>query len=105
MATNKDKKVGFDIEEISKMRPLTDGKRSRAFSDAQLTANAETDPDNPILDDTFWERARRVPPPRKKQVTLRLDAEVLEWFKQQGKGYQTTINAILRAYKESRPGR
>lgn len=38
---------------------------------------------------------------RKEQVTLRLDADVLEWFRSQGKGYQTKINALLRAYMEA----
>lgn len=37
----------------------------------------------------------------KKQVTLRVDSEVLDWFKAQGKGYQTKINALLRAYMEA----
>jgi uncharacterized protein (DUF4415 family) len=41
------------------------------------------------------------PVTRKAQITLRVDAEVLEWFKRQGKGYQTQINAILKAYKEA----
>jgi uncharacterized protein (DUF4415 family) len=34
-------------------------------------------------------------------VSLRLDSDVLDWFKQQGKGYQTRINAVLRAYMEA----
>jgi uncharacterized protein (DUF4415 family) len=37
----------------------------------------------------------------KDQVTLRIDHEVLEWFKSQGKGYQTQINSLLRAYMEA----
>lgn len=37
----------------------------------------------------------------KSQVTLRIDSEVLEWFKSQGRGYQTQINALLRAYMEA----
>lgn len=37
---------------------------------------------------------------RKKQLTLRMDSDVVEWFKRQGKGYQTKINALLRAYME-----
>lgn len=37
----------------------------------------------------------------KAQVTLRIDSEVLEWFKSQGRGYQTQINALLRAYMEA----
>ena len=36
----------------------------------------------------------------KKQLTLRLDSDVLDWFKRQGRGYQTRINALLRAYME-----
>ena len=39
--------------------------------------------------------------PKKSQVTLRIDTEVLSWFKAQGKGYQTNINALLKAYMEA----
>jgi len=41
------------------------------------------------------------PVARKTQVTLRIDDDVLTWFKNQGKGYQTRINALLKAYKEA----
>lgn len=41
----------------------------------------------------------------KKQVTLRLDADVLEWFRAQGRGYQTKINALLRAYMDAHRSR
>ena len=41
------------------------------------------------------------PVPNKAQVTLRLDQDVLDWFKAQGRGYQTQINALLRAYMEA----
>ncbi|HET9680227.1 MAG TPA: BrnA antitoxin family protein [Gammaproteobacteria bacterium] len=40
--------------------------------------------------------------PPKKQVTLRIDADTLDWFRAQGQGYQTQINALLRAYMEAR---
>ncbi len=40
-------------------------------------------------------------PARKAQLTLRVDRDVLEWFKSQGRGYQTRINALLRAYMEA----
>jgi len=44
--------------------------------------------------------------PSKEQVTLRLDADVLKWFRSRGKGYQTQINALLRAFMEAhRKGR
>jgi len=41
------------------------------------------------------------PTARKSQVTLRIDADVLEWFRAKGTGYQSQMNAILRAYKEA----
>lgn len=41
------------------------------------------------------------PAARKSQVTLRIDADVLEWFRGKGSGYQSQMNAILRAYKEA----
>ena len=44
------------------------------------------------------------PEGRKRQLTLRLDADVLAWFKAQGKGYQTRMNAVLRAFYEARRG-
>ena len=39
--------------------------------------------------------------PRKESISLRIDADVLEWFKAQGSGYQTRINAVLRAYRDA----
>lgn len=40
------------------------------------------------------------PLPPKRSISLRIDEDVLEWFKSQGTGYQTRINAVLRAFKE-----
>jgi len=52
------------------------------------------------LDDGFFRQAEiRVPP--KKSVTMRLDADVLEWYKSQGTGYQTRINKLLRSYMDA----
>ena len=39
--------------------------------------------------------------PNKQQLTIRIDSDVLTWFRGQGRGYQTTINALLRAYMEA----
>ncbi len=41
------------------------------------------------------------PVPRKAQLTIRLDHDVLDWYKSQGRGYQTRINTLLRAYMEA----
>jgi len=48
---------------------------------------------------------RGVKPHTKRQLTLRLDSDVLEWFKKQGRGYQTRINLLLRAYMEENQAR
>ena len=53
------------------------------------------------LDQAFIEKAVIVLPQPKASVCIRLDQEVLDWFKAQGKGYQTRINALLRAYMEA----
>lgn len=55
----------------------------------------------PSTDAKFWEKARIVMPPAKTHLSLRLDEDVLEWFKQQGAGYQTKINAVLRSYVQA----
>jgi uncharacterized protein (DUF4415 family) len=61
--------------------------------------------DIPPLDRTFLKRATTAWPPVKKQLTIRLDADVLDWLKGHGKGYQTRINRILRVVMESQPRR
>ena len=57
--------------------------------------------DIPELDQSFWENAEVRIPGEKKAVYIRLDSDVLNWLKSQGKGYQTRINSILRAYYEA----
>ena len=58
--------------------------------------------DIPELDESFWKNAKLVLPTPKKPISLRVDAEVLEWFRAQGKGYQALMNAVLRSYMEAR---
>ena len=64
--------------------------------------------DIPPLNKSFFTKATESWPPTKQQLTIRLDADVLEWLKARGRGYQTRINRILRAAMESQgvaPGR
>jgi uncharacterized protein (DUF4415 family) len=82
----------------------TDWARIDRMSEADLDATIAADSDDPGNDPAFWDRARRVFP-RRERVTLRLDADVLDWFRRQGRGYQARINAILRRhYERSRSG-
>lgn len=61
--------------------------------------------DIPPLSRSFFTKARVPWPPAKKQLSIRLDADVLNWLKSQGRGYQTRINRILRAAMEGEPAR
>jgi len=54
--------------------------------------------DIPELDHNFWENAQMVKPITKKAISIRIDDDILDWFKSQGKNYQTLINTVLRSY-------
>ena len=82
------KSINSDLARIDRMRD-----RDIDFSDI------------PPLDKTFLKRATTNWPPAKKQLTIRLDADVLDWLKGHGRGYQTRINRILRVVMESQPPR
>ncbi len=60
--------------------------------------------DVPELGEDFFRKAKLRLPRGKQLVSLRIDSDVLEWFRRQGKGYQTRINAILRAYVRTHTG-
>ena len=78
----------------SKTEPKTDWRRLRSMTDEEIHAAIIDDPDATPTDEAFWRDAKVVLPSRKAVVTMRLDADLLEWFRQQ-RGYQTRINAIL----------
>ncbi|WP_144110844.1 BrnA antitoxin family protein [Paraburkholderia sp. BCC1886] len=70
----------------------TDWKRLAKVDDANIDTS-----EVPELGADFFANAELHLPP-KQAVTMRLDADVLAWFKEQGAGYQTRINKLLRAY-------
>lgn len=68
---------------------------------ARLSAMSDADIDlSAIPEVKDWSGAKRglFYKPLKQQLTLRLDADVVDWFKRQGEGYQTKINAVLRKH-------
>ncbi len=81
----------------SKTDPKTDWRRLRSMTDDEIHDAIIDDPDAQSTDEAFWEDARVVMPRLKETVTMRLDADLLEWFRRE-RGYQTRINAILRDY-------
>ena len=85
----------------------TDWKRVDALTDADIAQAIQDDPDA-FEADAEWLRNAMVlrPATDKEPVTVRLDSDMLMWFRKQGRGYQTRINAILRSYYEAhRSGR
>src|SRR6201984_2588081 len=87
----------------SKIEPKTVWRRLRSMTDEEVHAALIGDPDAKPTDEAFWKDARVVMPRRKETVTMRLDADLVEWFRRE-RGYQTRINAILRAYMNARAG-
>lgn len=78
----------------------TDWKRVRALTDADIVAAVRSDPDAELLTKSFWKEAILELPESKVAISLRLDRDVLDFFKSAGGKYQTRINAILRSYMQ-----
>lgn len=79
----------------------TDWARLEAMTDEEIEHSAASDPDAaPILDEEWLEGAQVVMPQPKSPVYIRLDRDVLAFFKKRGAKYQTRINAVLKAYVE-----
>jgi uncharacterized protein (DUF4415 family) len=74
----------------------------RRTSEAQLRDTSPAELTN--LPDDFWHSAVLVEPARKQAISLRVDEDVLAWFKEAGPRYQSRMNAVLRSYMNSRQG-
>jgi uncharacterized protein (DUF4415 family) len=86
------------------MSKLDSKKRSKTNWEnfATMPDSAINLADSPELDASFFENAELRLPKPKKAVSLRLDDDIFNWFRHQGKGYQTRINAVLRLYVQAR---
>ena len=79
-------------------RGRTDMARMSAMTEEQLEAAAASDPDNPPATNEWLTNAKLVERQRKEAISLRVDADVLAWFRSRGEGYQTLMNNVLRSY-------
>jgi uncharacterized protein (DUF4415 family) len=84
----------------SLVKDRSDWKRLRSLSDSQIRRAIESDPEARPTNAEFWRKAHVVIPKAKQTITIRLDADLLEWLRKQ-KGYQTRINAVLRTYMDA----
>jgi uncharacterized protein (DUF4415 family) len=72
------------------------------MSDEEVERRAAADPDAGVIPPGFWDNATVRMPKSKQQITLRLDPDVIRWFKRTGKGYQSRMGAVLRSYVEAK---
>ena len=84
---------------ISK-KSKTDWKRIDALEDKDIDLSDAPEVSTEMFARAIIRRGLKFVP-NKTQMTIRLDSDVLEWYKNQGSGYQTKINALLRAYMEA----
>ena len=92
--------VRYTAEELTKLKSETDWAKVDATTREEVERRAEAD-DGPLAEG--WEDTvvLGIPTP-KRGVYLRLDPDVLDWFKGHRRGYQTRINAVLRAFVQAR---
>ena len=87
------KKAGIS-DRWSEFDELDDKQIERAVADDEDAA--------PIGDDGFWKNARVIMPVPKQAISIRIDEDVLTFFKKVGPGYQSRMNAVLRSYMEAK---
>jgi uncharacterized protein (DUF4415 family) len=80
---------------------ITDEQRARLTSVAAMPENQIDYSDAPYLPDGVWIKAADRLPETKRPITLRIDPDVIDFFKRTGRRYQTRINAVLRAYVDA----
>lgn len=89
-----------DLEKVAPGESRTDMARLRRMTEAELEAKIAGDPDWKDVPTNWHLKAEAAMPSAKTLLSLRVDADVLDWFKRQGRGYQTRMNAVLRAFME-----
>jgi uncharacterized protein (DUF4415 family) len=85
---------------LERRKSETDWARLDALTDEAIEASIKNDPD--WSDDWNWGEAILVVPPRKKAISIRVDEDVLDYFKKEGFGYQRRINAVLRSFMQQK---
>ena len=96
MDKKSDNIVSYTADELKAMQVRGETRSDWAKAAAQPLPDG-SDPDD-AMEEIDWATTELPMPRRKTHASLRLDADMLDWFKAQGRGYQTKINAVLRSY-------
>ena len=87
------------LEEAKEMKSRTDWEALEEKTDEQIRKDVEGDPDAYFLDEDWFEAATFVnPSAEKERISIRIDKDILEFFRSGGRGYQSRINKVLREY-------
>jgi uncharacterized protein (DUF4415 family) len=87
---------------LERRRSQTDWTRVEALTDEEIEAAIADDPDWAEFKDIDWSKAELVFPAKKKAISIRVDEDVLNFFKKGGEGYQKRMNAVLRSYVQQK---
>ncbi len=87
---------------LERMKNQTDWAAIDALTDQQIEEAVRNDPDWSEFEDVDWSKAVLVMPPKKTAISIRLDDDVLTFFKREGSGYQRRINAVLRSFMQQK---
>ncbi|ALK08684.1 BrnA antitoxin family protein [Blastochloris viridis] len=93
----------YTLSQIRQMKGETDWDRIDKMTDAEIAALMADDPNWQEAQSIDWSTAEVVVPANKVPISIRLDPDVLDFFKAAGPGYQKRINAVLRAYMRAQP--
>ena len=85
------------LDEAKEMESQTDWEALEKKTDEEIREAVEGDPDTHFLDEDWFEAAT-FPSAEKERISIRLDEDILEFFRSQGRGYQSRINKVLREY-------
>jgi uncharacterized protein (DUF4415 family) len=97
---SKEKNVKHTSEELKKLKDESDWDRAAGMIDEEIEAADAQDPEVAGIDDAWMDKAEVVQSP-KRVVYAVFDEYVIEYFKKSGRGYQSRMNAVLKAYVDA----
>jgi len=92
----------YTLSQLRRMKGRTDWERLRKMTDKEIDKSIADDPDWAEFKDIDWSKAELVIPAKKVAISIRIDDDVLDFFKKGGPGYQRRINAVLRSYMQQK---
>jgi uncharacterized protein (DUF4415 family) len=97
---SKEKNVKHTSEELKQLKDESDWERAAGMTDEEIEAADAQDPEVAGIDDAWMDKAEVVRSPKRAVYTV-FDEYVIEYFKKSGRGYQSRMNAVLKAYVDA----